>query len=154
MRQRKSRMVVILSMGATVLATTVFFVSCGGEAPDGVQESPPPVDDGDVDLDAPGVRESGPNQYEVVVHAYNGGFLPAEVRVPAGAEVTFRATSRDIPHGLLIENTDVELELYFGGFTESTHTFTDPGEYPFLCHIYCGGNHDSMRGIVIVEAAP
>jgi len=151
MRQRRSRIVVALSLGATVLATTGLFVSCGGEAPDGVQESSR-EDDRPVELEAPGVRETGPNQYEVVIHSYDGGFLPAEIRVPVGAEVTFRGTSRDIPHGFLIEDTDVELELYSGTFTEARHTFTDPGEHLFRCHTYCGGDHDFMRGTVIVDA--
>ncbi len=102
--------------------------------------------------DAPGVRQTGPNQYEAVVIAFEGGFDPTEIRVPLGAEVRFRIRSADVGHGLLIEGTDVALEAAEGfGFAEATHTFTEAGAYAFLCHIYCIGGHESMTGVVIVE---
>ena len=104
-----------------------------------------------MDPDAPGVRPTGPNQYEAVIYAFEGGFQPAEVRVPVGAEVTFRVRSTDLVHGFTIEGTDVELETSLFEFTEATHSFTESGEYPFLCYVYCSGGHDSMRGTVIVE---
>ncbi len=105
-----------------------------------------------VDPDAPGIRQTGPNRFEVVVMAFEGGFDPTEVRVPVGAEVTFRVRSADVSHGLLIEGTDVALEAPEGAdFSQATYTFSEPGEYPFLCHVYCIGGHESMTGVIIVE---
>ncbi len=105
-----------------------------------------------VDPDAPGLRSTGPNQYEAVVIAFEGGFDPTEIRVPLGAEVRFRIRSADVGHGLQIDGTDIALEAAEGfGFAEATYTFTEAGEYPFLCHIYCIGGHELMTGVVIVQ---
>ena len=59
----------------------------------------------------PGVRHMGGNQYEAIVMAQAWQFLTGEVedgvpviRVPAGAEVTFRMTTRDVIHGFMIED--------------------------------------------------
>src|SRR4029453_11334091 len=39
-------------------------------------------------FDAPGVRQTGSGQYEVVMTSQIWTFAPAEIRVPAGATVT------------------------------------------------------------------
>ena len=104
------------------------------------------------DSDVPGVRQTGPNSYEAVVIAFEGGFDPTEIRVPVGSEVRFRIRSADVGHGIQIEGTDIAIEAPEGvGFSEATYTFIEAGEYPFLCHIYCIGGHELMTGVVIVE---
>lgn len=117
----------------------------------GCQDAGDPEGEGAANLDTPGVRQTGPNQYDAVIIAFEGGFGPNEIRVPVGAEVRFRVRSADVPHGLLIEGTDVALSAQGFEFAEATHTFTEAGEYPFICHIYCIGGHDMMIGTVIVE---
>ena len=103
------------------------------------------------DPNAPGVRELAPGRYEAVLRAFHSGFAPAEVRVPAGSEVTFRLISLDDPHGFHVEGTDIRIDLLPGMEREVTHTFEEAGEYSFMCDVYCGGGHDFMRGRVIVE---
>jgi cytochrome c oxidase subunit 2 len=51
----------------------------------------------------PGVRKTGENKYDVVIIAMAWAFMPAEIRVPRNAEVTFTATSVDVIHGFEIE---------------------------------------------------
>lgn len=138
-------------LGAAGLAASMILGSCGNEVPEPVpgdkaMQEPVP------DLNAPGLHPVGPNKYELVIHAFEGGFRPSEIRIPAGAEVKFRVTSEDLPHGFTVEAAGVQLELYQSKFAEATHTFTDPGEYPFQCHLYCGGGHESMHGRIIVES--
>lgn len=104
------------------------------------------------DPDAPGLHETGPGRYTAVVYSAQGIYDPDEIRVPVGAEVTFRLiTDDEMVHGFTIEGTDVELLTAPPEDAVATHTFTDAGEYPFWCQIYCGGGHDIMRGRVIVE---
>jgi cytochrome c oxidase subunit II len=71
--------------------------------------------------------------------------------VPAGSTVTFIATSRDVVHGLMIHKADVNVMLLPGQIARATARFTRPGEYPFVCHEYCGVGHHTMWGKVIVE---
>jgi cytochrome c oxidase subunit 2 len=92
-----------------------------------------------------------PGHYEAVVYASNAGFEPREIHVPVGATVTFKLTSRDQPHGYLIEGTPIAVDLFPEGVAEATHTFTEVREHLLICHVYCGGGiHEAMQGKVIV----
>lgn len=110
-----------------------------------------PAAEAERDPNAPGVFEVGPNRYEAVVVAFEGGFDPSEMRFPVGAEVSFRVRSVDLVHGFLIEGTGIEFEIDPIEPELATHTFEEAGEYDLLCHIYCGGGHPAMLGTVIVE---
>lgn len=99
----------------------------------------------------PGVRDMGDNQYEVYMVARMWSFTPTEIRVPAGAEVTFHVTSADITHGFLIEHHNVNMELVPGHIATLRATFQRPGTYAILCHEYCGRGHHLMHGQIIVE---
>lgn len=101
-------------------------------------------------FDKPGVYEIAPGKYEVIMIAQIWQFNPTEVRVTAGSEVTFKVTSRDVTHGILIENTNVNLMILPGQVSEAKVTFKQPGEYLFVCHEYCGTGHQAMAGKVIV----
>ena len=104
-------------------------------------------------FDQLGVRQTGPNRYEVVLVAQAWAFLPPEIRVPAGAEVTFTATSLDILHGLNVEGTRLNMMLIPGQVSRNTYRFREPGEHLMICHEYCGLGHHTMAGKVIVEPA-
>jgi cytochrome c oxidase subunit 2 len=121
----------------------------GGDVGAGAGDAEVAVEE--ADPDAPGLREIAPGEYEAVVHAFNSGFQPSEIRVPAGSTVTFRVTSADDPHGFHVEATSIREDVFPGEFVEVTHTFEEPREHMFLCDVYCGGGHDFMRGSVIVE---
>ena len=100
---------------------------------------------------APGVHKTGDNKYEVVIIAMAWAFMPAEIRVPRNAEVTFTATSVDVIHGFEIARTRVNMMLIPGQVGRLTHVFREPGEYLLICHEYCGTGHHAMSGKVIVE---
>lgn len=99
----------------------------------------------------PGVRQTGPNAYEVVMVGQTFIFRPNEIRVPAGADLTFTATTIDVMHGLNIEGTRVNMMLIPGQISRNTYRFDEPGEYLIICHEYCGAGHHTMSGKIIVE---
>jgi cytochrome c oxidase subunit 2 len=101
----------------------------------------------------PGVRQVGPGRYEVVIVGRIWQFTPNEIRVPAGSEVTFIATSRDVVHGFKVQGTPINMMLVPGQVSTLTTRFDRPGEYLFVCHEYCGTGHHVMFGRVIVEPA-
>lgn len=111
--------------------------------PERVASSPP--------FDHPGVRQTGPNQYEAVVVGQIWSFTPAEIEVPAGGEVTFTMTSPDVIHGFYIAGTRVNLMLIPGQVTRASYRFERPGEYLLLCHEYCGIGHHTMQAKVVVR---
>ena len=100
----------------------------------------------------PGVVEIAPGQYEVRMTAQIWSFAPNEIRVPAGSTVHFWATSKDVVHGFLIPKHIVNLMLLPGQVAHAQVRFDTPGEYPIICHEYCGIAHHTMAGKVIVEA--
>jgi len=99
----------------------------------------------------PRVVEVGPGRYEVHLVAGIWVFSPNEIHVPAGSTVTFIATSRDVIHGLLLHDANVNLMLLPGRVARATTQFNKPGEHLFVCHEYCGIAHHTMFGKVIVE---
>jgi cytochrome c oxidase subunit II len=111
--------------------------------PDRVASTPP--------FDQPGVRQLGPNAYEAVIVGRIWSFTPATIEVPAGAEVTFTATTPDVIHGFYIEGTRVNLMLIPGQITRATYRFQKAGEYALLCHEYCGVGHHTMQAKVVVK---
>lgn len=111
--------------------------------PAAVETTPP--------FDQPGVRAAGNGKYEAVIIGRAWQFIPSEIRVPAGAEVTFVATTTDVIHGLHVEGTRLNMMLIPGQVSRNSVTFKKPGEHLIICHEYCGINHHTMFGKVIVE---
>lgn len=111
--------------------------------PRAVYQTPP--------FDAPGVHRTGENSFDVVIVGHAWAFNPAEVRVPAGAEITFITTSVDVLHGFNVESTRVNLMLVPGQVSRTVHTFRDPGEFLLICHEFCGLGHHYMVGRIIAE---
>ncbi|MBR9988888.1 MAG: cytochrome c oxidase subunit II [Gemmatimonadetes bacterium] len=139
---------VLLACGAVLIYTTVVIgIHLPGDHgridPAQVTTTPP--------FDAPGVRQLADGRYEAVVIGRAWSFEPAEIRVPAGVEVVFTATTTDVIHGLNVEGTRLNMMLIPGQISQNSYTFKEPGEYLLICHEYCGLGHHMMAGRVIVE---
>jgi len=72
-------------------------------------------------------------------------FVPQCIVVPAGVPVHFRITSADAAHMLSFLGTGYGLKAVPGTVTESTFTFTKPGQFKMPCHEFCGPGHYAMR---------
>ena len=140
-------LLLLACLGALLYAGTVAGIHLPGHVahvdPANVFQAPP--------FDQPGVRQTGPDRYEAVVIGQAFGFIPGEIRVPAGATVTFIATSRDVLHGFNVERTRVNMMLIPGQVARTEYRFDEPGEHLLICHEYCGSGHHTMYGKVIVE---
>ena len=105
----------------------------------------------------PGLRQTGEKRYDLYIVAqmwqFNAGQKSgkAEIRIPAGSEVTFYVTSSDVTHGLFVEQHDINLMLLPGQIASASTTFHKPGVYHIVCHEYCGAAHQSMVATIIVE---
>jgi heme/copper-type cytochrome/quinol oxidase subunit 2 len=150
----------VLMFVATLVIVVMMFVPAGGRnridpdeayVPGSLPGFQPLNRAGEIVAAAPGTREIAPGRYLVTMSAYNWEFHPREIRVPVGSEVTFRATSMEDYHGIAIIGTDVILSLTQQEPAEATYTFTERGEYLFVCSEYCGAGHAAMQGYVIVE---
>ncbi|MFC4101972.1 cytochrome c oxidase subunit II [Paenibacillus xanthanilyticus] len=103
-------------------------------------------------FDAPGLKQIGEKEYELVMLGQVFAFAPGEVNIPEGSTVHFRITTPDVVHGLLIPGTNVNMMIVPGHITEFTYTFRKAGDYLMLCNEYCGVGHHLMMGKLIVQA--
>jgi cytochrome c oxidase subunit 2 len=137
----------VACLGVLVYSTAVMGIHLPGRGgtidPMQVESTPP--------FDAPGLRATGPESYEAVIIARAWQFEPREIRVPAGSEVSFTVTSSDVIHGLSIEGTRINMMVLPGQIARTTYRFEEPGRHLMLCHEFCGVNHHTMFGEVIVE---
>lgn len=101
----------------------------------------------------PGLRELSPGKYELYIRAEASPwrFYPDEVTIPVGATVTFHVTSADVQHGFKLQDTNINFMVLPGQVSTLTYTFTEVGEYPFVCTEYCGVGHQNMYGVLTVE---
>ena len=136
--------VCLLALLYASLAMGIHLPGRAGEVDPLTMRAEPPFDN-------PGVIHTGENSYDVVMIGQLWTFVPAEIRVPVGAELTFVATSNDVLHGLHVEHTRINMMLVPGQISKNTYTFREAGEYLIICHEYCGVGHHTMYGKVIVE---
>jgi cytochrome c oxidase subunit 2 len=101
----------------------------------------------------PGLRKISDGKYEAWVIAQTWAFVPRELEVPVGSEVKINITSPDLLHGLKITDTNVNVMVVPGQVSTVTYTFDEVGEFPYICHEYCGTGHVAMWGVVNVVPA-
>lgn len=140
--------VMLVVFGITLVITSV---AMGIHLPGRDQEIDPAQVRQIPPFDEPGVRQVGENRYEVVLLGFAWRFQPSEIRIPAGSEVTFIATSTDVIHGVHVEGSRVNMMLIPGQVARNTYRFDEPGRYAMVCHEFCGLDHHNMAGEVIVE---
>ena len=142
-----SAVILALFFGAVLLSVS----EAGIHLPTAEETIDPKAVDTTAPFDNPGVFNLGGGRVEVVMIAEAWGFTPNEITVPAGSEVTFTITSKDVIHGFMIPRTTVNAMLIPGHVTRITYEFDEAGEHNILCHEFCGIGHHNMYARVVVE---
>lgn len=101
----------------------------------------------------PGLRKISDNQYEAFVVAKTWSFDPRVLTVPVGATIDIYVTSPDLQHGFKVTDTNINMMVVPGQVSKVTYTFDQVGEFPYICHEYCGRGHAAMYGVVEVVSA-
>lgn len=99
----------------------------------------------------PGLRELSPGKYEAYILAQTWVYMPREMSVPVGSEVTFYITSKDVQHGFKLQDTNLNVQVVPGQVSKLTITFDEAGDYNYICTEYCGAGHAAMFGTLHVE---
>lgn len=100
-------------------------------------------------------RAQEPEPRIVEITARRFAFEPSQVRVFAGERVRLLVRSADGVHGLEIKKFKVNKDIPRGGQPVAIDfTASEAGRFPILCSEYCGDDHDSMTGMLVVEARP
>ncbi|KAA0693693.1 cytochrome C oxidase subunit II [Neorhizobium sp. P12A] len=77
-------------------------------------------------------------------------FTPECILVPADTPITIRATSADVVHGLLVQQTNINAMLVPGYVAVQSARFSEPGEHLMPCQEFCSVGHEGMWGKVKV----
>ncbi|MDQ2803496.1 MAG: cytochrome C oxidase subunit II [Pseudomonadota bacterium] len=81
-------------------------------------------------------------------------FTPQCIVLPTDTPIIFRATSADVVHGFLIENSTVNTMLIPGYISTVKARFSTPSERYMPCHEFCGAGHEGMWGkIKVIDRA-
>ena len=100
-----------------------------------------------------GTAINADGQAVVRLIAQQYSFEPQCIVVPAGMPVTFRATSTDALHGMVIGGSNANVMLVPGFVTTFTTSFATSGDRLMPCHEFCGMGHESMWAHVRVIPA-
>jgi cytochrome c oxidase subunit 2 len=92
--------------------------------------------------------QTGDRRWELHVVARMWAYQMPAVELPAGSELDIYLTSGDVLHGFHIDRTNVNLMAVPGTVTYARVRFSEPGEYPIVCHEYCGIGHQQMVGVI------
>ena len=88
---------------------------------------------------------------EVHLEAYQFSFSPDTIVVNKGDSVKIHATSRDVPHGIFIEEYGINILVKKGAVEEIEFVADKAGEFDIICSVYCGKGHHSMKAKLIVK---
>ena len=99
------------------------------------------------------VAASAPRVISVVATRF--AFEPSRVEVTEGERVRLVLTSGDGVHGVEIKKFEVNKKIPRGGEPVTIEFLASAaGQYPILCSEYCGKDHDSMKGLLVVTVKP
>lgn len=140
-------LVFLASMGYTTLGRAM-------QPPSHIETIDPASVRTDPEFGSPGVTIHEDGTATVVIQAFMFAFLPLEIRVPRGRDVTFRMTSPDVIHGFQIVQTNGNTMVVPGYVSQFTTRFDRAGEYLIVCNEYCGVGHHVMSATLIVEDIP
>jgi cytochrome c oxidase subunit 2 len=94
-----------------------------------------------------------PRIVTVEMTAKRFAFLPEQVEVVEGDEVTINVRSADGTHGIEIKKLKVKKAIPRGGEVVTlSFTAPAPGRYVITCSEYCGRGHDDMKSVLVVAA--
>jgi cytochrome c oxidase subunit II len=93
---------------------------------------------------------AGDQSKTIAITAQRFYFSPNEITVKKGQEVKLVIRSKDVSHGLLIEDLGVKTEIKKGQTAEIMFTPDTAGTFEGKCAHFCGSGHGSMKFTVHV----
>jgi plastocyanin len=95
-------------------------------------------------------RSQAPGNVTYEIDASRFEYLPAEIRVNPGDQVTLKLTSHDVVHGLSIDGYGVQMTADPGKTASLSFIADKPGMFRFRCTVTCGNLHPFMIGKIYV----
>jgi cytochrome c oxidase subunit 2 len=97
-----------------------------------------------------GFPVSGPDRI-IYLKARQFSFSPDTIKVKQADKIRIIAESLDVAHGFAISEFNINATIERGKKTIIEFIANKKGQYDFVCSVYCGSGHSSMKGKLIVE---
>ncbi len=106
------------------------------------------------DIPASGTLKDGVR--EIYIKAYQFYFEPELIVVNKGERIRLIISAEDVPHGFEIEGFtipgyDIETVIRKGIPLTIEFTADEKGVWEFICTIYCGYGHSTMKGTFVIR---
>ena len=103
---------------------------------------------------AEGYRRGRTYNVELIARAPEfGNFYPSTLQAVAGEEIRLMVRNIDtVSHGFAIPELGVAVpQIKAGEVKVITFTAEEPGDYSFMCTVWCSSRHMEMRGVLQVN---
>ena len=100
--------------------------------------------------EATGGADTG-NTVEIDLEMFESGFDPEVIRVKEGDLVRINAVSRDMLHGIMISEYEIDERVLPIDITTIEFVADIKGEFEIICSLNCGEGHSRAVGTLIVE---
>lgn len=97
------------------------------------------------------VAGAAPKARTINVLAKKFAFVPSEIRVKKGEQITLMLTSPEVFMGINVAELGVRSDIVPGKTTALQFTPNKVGRFVFLCDVFCGSGHEDMSGTLIVS---
>ncbi len=97
-----------------------------------------------------GFSVDGPDRI-IYLKARQFSFSPDTIKVKPADKIRIIAESLDVAHGFAISEFNINATIERGKKTRIEFIANKKGQYDFVCSVYCGSGHSSMKGTLIVE---
>ena len=84
-----------------------------------------------------------PHRIEIVAKRFD--FTPSEITIKKGEPVILALTSKDVQHGLKLDEFNQVVKANKGQTSEVKFTPTETGTFVAQCAVFCGAGHGSMK---------
>ena len=89
---------------------------------------------------------------EIKISAKKFEYHPNRITAKVGQPIVLVLTSQDRIHGFKMPDFGLRTDIVPGQETRVSLTPEKPGNFAFLCDVFCGDGHEDMEGVLVVEA--
>ena len=86
------------------------------------------------------------------IEAKKFAYTPKRITVRKGEAVVLELTALDFAHGFSVPDLKLRVDLMPGKTVRLPIKPDQVGELVFLCDNFCGGGHEEMNGLLIVQS--
>lgn len=97
------------------------------------------------------VRAAESSERVIKITAHKFDYTPNEIRLKKDEPVVLEFTSTDVDHGFNVPDLGLRADALPGQVTRVRFTPHQAGKFEIHCDNFCGLDHDTMGGTVVVE---